>query len=206
MRKIILVACICFSAHCAIGQRTIEGYNTFEFETSKDNGNRSFIKYSSINLYYNRMNYTVDSRESFITLPVSSLGISFEGYNTLGKRIAGSSQFGFSYFNGNYMLSLDYGLYFILLKGLYIKPYIGYAVLSDAQTSTTPYVLSYGGDAGYYFSINKREGSRPFFIGAFASYKAFTGTDDDYDYSYVNTFSGGGFGAGIKMMWGPRQR
>lgn len=206
MRKIIIVLSIFSTCLSANAQRSVEGINDFEFETAKSSGNRNFIKYSAINIHYNRFNYSVDSWNKTFEIPSRSIGISFEGYNTLTRKIAGSSQAGFHYFDGNYSISFDYGLYFILFKGLYLKPMIGYALLSDAATDELPYVFNYGGDVGYNFQLRGNGQGRPLFVGLFGSYKAFTGSKEDYDADYTNFYSGSGFGAGLKFMWGPRQR
>jgi hypothetical protein len=194
------------ACYTASAQRSMEGFNDFEFETTKSSGNRNFIKYSAFNFHYSRINYSLDSRDKTYEIPYPSFGISFEGYNTLTRKIAGSSQVGFNYFNGNYALSLDYGLYFILIKGLYLKPMIGYSLLSDSDTGELPYVFNYGGDVGYNFQVRGNGQGRPLFVGLFGSYRAFTGSKEDYEANYTNKYSGGGFGAGLKLMWGPRQR
>lgn len=204
MRKLLLSAIILAAfGYCGIAQKSADE-GDFEFVTNKHDGNSKLIKYTAINFAYNMINHTVDAIDKYGTTQNTGFTFSVEGYNTFSKKIAGSTRGGFTYFNGNYKIDLDYGLYFILFKGFYIKPYLGYGTLYDNSTDLVAYVLNYGGDAGYNFKMRTAEGRRPLYIGLFAGYNGYTGSEEDPLYYYTNFYDGSGFTAGIKLMWGPK--
>jgi hypothetical protein len=203
MKKLLLIFFLAAAFYPGMSQKSAAD-GDFEFVTQRNDGNSKIIKYTAINLSYNQYNHTVDAKNENVTYQNTGFTFSVEGYNTFGRKVAGSTRFGFAYFNGNYKLDLDYGLYFILFKGFYIKPYIGYGVLYDYSTELSPYVLNYGGDVGYQFKMNTPEGKRPLYLGVFAAYNAYSGYQDDPGSNYSNSYNGSGFAAGIKLMWGPK--
>jgi hypothetical protein len=202
MRKLLLATVLVTLGYCGIAQKSADE-SDFEFVTKQD-GNSKLIKYTAVNFAYNSINHTVDAIDKYGTTQNTGFTGSLEFYNTFSKKIAGSTRIGFTYFNSNYKIDLDYGLYCILFKGFYIKPYVGYGTLYDNSTELAPTVLNYGGDLGYHFKMKTAEGRRPLYIGIFAGYSAYSGTEDDPIYYYTNVYDGSGFTAGIKLMWGPK--
>jgi hypothetical protein len=212
MKKAILSLFVFCSFVKCFGQKSAD-QGDFTFVTGKDDGNKKFIKYTAFNITYSPLTYEINENEKYTSLQnTPAVQVSWESYNTYSKRFAGSTEINAGVINDNFIASLDYGLYFIMFKGLYLKIKGGYGILSDVATGETPYVVTYGSDLGYLFKLRNAEGKRPVFLSLFAGYGAFSGTSDiehesstgNYYYTYSNSYSGSGFKAGIKFMIGPK--
>ncbi len=189
----------------SIGQKSADYGNDFEFSTTKDDGNKKFIKYTAVSLGYSQWNTDVDELTKFTTQKNQAFHFVWEGYNTFSKKLAGSTQAKISYLkNKDFMIGVDYGIYLIIFKGLYLKASIGYGSLFNKATDGSPYIFTYGGEGGYLFKIKSGEGKRPFYIALFGGYQGYSGNEYDSYTDYTNTFSGRGPGGGLKFMWGPK--
>jgi hypothetical protein len=51
----------------SIGQKSADYGNDFEFSTTKDDGNKKFIKYTAVSLGYSQWNTDVDELTKFTT-------------------------------------------------------------------------------------------------------------------------------------------
>jgi hypothetical protein len=147
----------------SIGQKSADYGNDFEFSTTKDDGNKKFIKYTAVSLGYSQWNTDVDELTKFTTQKNQAFHFVWEGYNTFSKKLAGSTQAKISYLkNKDFMIGVDYGIYLIIFKGLYLKASIGYGSLFNKATDGSPYIFTYGGEGGYLFKIKSGEGKGHF--------------------------------------------
>lgn len=205
MKKIILLLCMAIAITGIQAQRSAAEDNEFVFTTKKDDGNSKFIKYTAFSAGYSMMNQEVDEYDRFTAIQNQAYHLNWEAYNTYSRKIAGSTQLGLSYFsNQDFLVSVDYSLYFVLFKGFYIRLKGGYGTLASSGTDATPYVFTYGGEAGYLFKLKSAEGKRPVFLSLFGGYNGYGGTALDYNTSYINSYTSNGPGGGLKIMFGPK--
>lgn len=205
MKKIILLLGLVIVMTGTRAQKSASEDNGFEFSTKKDDGNKKFIKYTAFNFGYSMMNQQVDELTKFSDVQNQAYHLTWEAYNTYSRKISGSTQVGLTYFsNQDFLVSLDYSLYFILFKGFYIRLKGGYGTLASQATDATPYVGTYGGEAGYFFKLKTGEGRRPVYLSLFGGYHGYGGTALDYNTSYINSYTSSGPGGGLKIMWGPK--
>lgn len=188
MRKLFLsMALLCsvtvFSQSSA---REEGGQVTFE----KTN---SVIGYSGFSAEYLFPSYSMN----YAAFSSSGLALSYEAYKPLSKRTAVSGNLSFVLLDELSNLELNFGLYFLPYKGLYLKPQIGignYSFNDDYLKEVIPsFNFTYRAQAGYLFAINK-EGKRPKFIDLGLAYH--TATNSVLTTNY--------FGISLKYLWGPR--
>jgi hypothetical protein len=194
MRKKVLVLALCitvtFSAFAQASAESSGGNMTFEkSETSK-------ISYSGVALEYVMPNYQAAVNKNAFTS--KGIAVNYEIYSPLSAKTAVSANLSAVFLNEVNNFEFNVGLYYLLVKGFYVKPQVGFGQYTFNDPYLSDYLktwnFTYRGQVGYLFQLPHAEGKRDKFLDLGLAYHNIGNSDLKIKY----------WGLCAKLLWGPK--